>query len=550
MRRTLLALIGPLFIGPVLVALVLTASVGAGTRAASPAPLPVTATTFLVSGRGWGHGVGMSQYGALGFANEGRLHEDILAHFYPGTVLGPAPVGRVRVLVAESKPKLTISSKTPFRIRDVFGKIYALPAGPLELGPKLELTLKGVPTPLAGPVVVLPGRSPLELGAITSGMGATTIAYRGTLEVAVSATKLNAINVVGLEDYLAGVVPREMPAAWPAEALKAQAVAARSYALARRVRGKTFDLYADTRSQVYGGISAEDARATAAIKATVGQVLLHEGKLVDALFHSTSGGRTVSAAEAFGTAVPYLVSVDDPHSALSSLNRWGPTPVPDTTIRKGLGISTPVLGLQLVKGESGRVRSATITTAAGARTVTGGALRSGLGLRSTWITSLASLSLTRPGGPVVYGNTVTLRAGAKGIKNAVLAQRVGGLWTQVAARPAGGAFAFKAKLLAPTSFRLSAGVAAGPVLKVPVAPLVRISRQEGALGGTVTPASPGAAVQVQLLEGNGWLPAGEAVLDALGAFRTEPELIPGTYRVRVAPAAGFAEGLSAQLRIG
>jgi stage II sporulation protein D len=546
MRRTLLALIGPLSIGPALVALVLTASVDAGTRAAPPAP-PVTATTFLVSGRGWGHGVGMSQYGALGFANEGRLHEEILAHFYPGTVLGPAPVGRVRVLVAESRPRLTISSKTPFRLRDVFGKIHALPAAPLELGPKLEVTLKGVPTPLAGPVVLLPGKSPLELGAAT--MGGTTSAYRGTLEVAVSGTKLNAINVVGLEDYLAGVVPREMPAAWPAEALKAQAVAARSYALAHRVRGKTFDLYADTRSQVYGGVAAEDPRATAAIKATAGRVLLHEGSLVDALFHSTSGGRTVSAAEAFGTAVPYLVAVDDPHSALSTLNRWGPTPVPDTTIRKGLGISSPVLGLQLVRGESGRVRSATVMTAGGAKTVTGGSLRTGLGLRSTWITSLASLSLTRPGGSVVYGGATTVSASAKGIKNAVLAQRVNGAWTQVAARPTGGAFAFKAKLVAPTSFRLSAGAVTGPVLKVPVAPLVRISRQDGGLGGTVTPASPGAAVQVQVLEGEAWLPAGEAVLDELGAFRAELELTPGTYRVRVAPAAGFAEGLSPQLRI-
>ena len=548
MRRTLLALIGPLSIGPALVALVLTASGDAGIRAVSPPP-PVTATTFLVSGRGWGHGVGMSQYGALGFATEGRLHDEILAHFYPGTVLGPAPVGRVRVLVAEAKPRLTIASKTPFRIRDVFGKIYPLPAGPLELGPKLELTLKGVPTPLVGPVVLLPGKSPLELGAITSGTGATTIAYRGTLEVAVSATKLNAINVVGLEDYLAGVVPREMPAAWPTEAVKAQAVAARSYALAHRVRGKTFDLYADTRSQVYGGLAAEDARATAAIKATAWLVMLHEGKLVDALFHSTSGGRTVSAVEAFGTAVPYLVAVDDPHSALSPLNRWGPTAVPDTTVRKGLGISSPVLGLQLVKGESGRVRAATVTTAAGARTVTGGALRTGLGLRSTWITSLASLSLTRPAGPVVYGSAVTLRAGAKGIKNAVLAQRVEGRWTQVAARPAGGAFAFKAKLLAPASFRLSAGAVAGPVIKVPVAPIVRISWQRGGLGGTVTPASPGAAVQVQVLEGDKWIPAGEAVLDEHGAFRADIQLTAGTYRARIAPAAGFAEGLSPQLRI-
>ncbi len=536
MRRTSLALIGPVLIG---LAFVLTASVDAGVRVPAPPPSPVTATTFLVSGRGWGHGVGMSQYGALGFANEGRRYEEILAHFYPGTVLGPAPVARVRVLVAESKPTLTVSSKAPFRVRDAFGKTYAVPAGPLELGPKLELTLNGVPTPLADPIVFLPGRSPLELATV----------YRGRLEVAVSAKKLNAINVVGLEDYLAGVVPREMPAAWPAEALKAQAVAARSYALAHRVAGKSFDLYADVRSQVYGGIAGEDARATAAIKATVGQVLLYDGKLVDALFHSTSGGRTIAAAEAFGTAVPYLVGVEDPHSALSPVHRWGPTPVTDATIRKGLGIASPVLGLQLVRSASGRVRSATVTTAAGAKTVTAGALRSALGLRSTWITALASLSLTRPAGPVVYGRGVTLRADAKGVKNAVLARRVDGIWTEVAAAPAGGALAFKAKLLTPSSFRFSAGAAAGPVLKVPVAPLVKASAQEGGLGGSVTPASPGAAVQIQRLEGDEWLPVAEAVLDELGGFRAELELAAGTYRARVAPANGFAEGLSPQLRL-
>src|SRR5688500_3993537 len=173
MRRTLLALIGPLSIGPALVALVLTASVGAGTRAASPAPPPVTATTFLVSGRGWGHGVGMSQYGALGFANEGRTFDEILAHFYPGTALGPAPVARVRVLVSEARVSLTISSKAPYRVRDVFGTTYALPAGAVRLGPNLELVLNGAPTALAGPIVFLPGKAPLETGT----------AYRGQLEV-------------------------------------------------------------------------------------------------------------------------------------------------------------------------------------------------------------------------------------------------------------------------------------------------------------------------------------------------------------------------------
>src|SRR5215211_7312397 len=92
MRRTLFALIASGLIGAALVG---AAAVDARGRTVSTAPAPVTATTFLVSGRGWGHGVGMSQYGALGFANAGRTHEQILAHYYAGATLGPAPVAQV-----------------------------------------------------------------------------------------------------------------------------------------------------------------------------------------------------------------------------------------------------------------------------------------------------------------------------------------------------------------------------------------------------------------------------------------------------------------------
>ena len=97
MRRTLLAL--------TCLGLALAVAAAAARRAPAPtAPASVTATTFLVSGRGWGHGVGLSQYGALGYANEGWTYDQIIAHFYPGTELGPAPVARVRVLIAESRP--------------------------------------------------------------------------------------------------------------------------------------------------------------------------------------------------------------------------------------------------------------------------------------------------------------------------------------------------------------------------------------------------------------------------------------------------------------
>src|SRR6187401_581026 len=104
MRRTLLAL-------TFLVLAPATVAADAARRAPAPAAPPsVTATTFVVSGRGWGHGVGLSQYGALGYANEGWTYDQIIAHFYPGTELGPAPVARVRVLIAEAVPKLTIVS--------------------------------------------------------------------------------------------------------------------------------------------------------------------------------------------------------------------------------------------------------------------------------------------------------------------------------------------------------------------------------------------------------------------------------------------------------
>ena len=190
MRRMLLALTG--------LVLALAASALAGPRAPVPAkPAAVTATTFVVSGRGWGHGVGMSQYGAMGYANDGWTYDQILSHFYVGAELGPAPVAKVRVLVGEAKGAVKLRSKVPFRVRDVFGKTYPLPAGELVLGPKLWVTVNGAPTELAGPILFLPGTEPLELDR----------PYRGQIEVGVTGQKLNAVNVVGLEQYLQGVVP-------------------------------------------------------------------------------------------------------------------------------------------------------------------------------------------------------------------------------------------------------------------------------------------------------------------------------------------------------
>jgi SpoIID/LytB domain protein len=364
------------------------------------------------------------------------------------------------------------------------------------------------------------------------------------VSVSVTAGKLDAVNVLGLEQYLQGVVAQEMPSAWPEEALKAQAVAARSYALAHLVRGKHFDVYADVRSQVYGGIQGEHPRTTAAVQATKGEVILWEGKPADALFHSTSGGTTLDAAEVFGKPVPYLVGVEDPHSALSPVHRWGPTPVAEATLRKGLKLRAPVTALKLTRGASGRVSRVDVTAGTVSTRISGADLRRAAGLRSTWITQLATLSVTRPGGPVVYGRSIVVTGKAAGVKGAQLQQRVDSAW-----KPVGGpGLKARVKPLAPTSVRIVAGKLTGPVLKVPVAPLVTARASGRTVTGKVTPVAPGATVELQLGSERGWVTTAQTTTGPAGEFSVAlPE--PGVYRARVAPAGGFAEGLSAEIAL-
>ena len=195
----------------------------------------------------------MSQYGAYGYAQHGSTFQQILAHYYPGTTLGPAPVTTIRVLLADKKKALTIASEVPFTVRDGAGRSVPVDAGTLKLTP--ALTVAG--TKLTAPLRVLPGKGgPLTL----------TRAYRGRIDVDVVDGRLRALNVLPLEQYLYGVVPAEMPSAWAPEALKSQAVAARSYALATRQVGAPFDVYSDTRSQMYLGIASETPATNAAVE--------------------------------------------------------------------------------------------------------------------------------------------------------------------------------------------------------------------------------------------------------------------------------------------
>lgn len=148
--------------------------------------------------------------------------------------------------------------------------------------------------------------------------------YRGKFRLMRNNNQINVINIVSLEEYLYGVVPREVPQHWPMEALKAQAIAARTYALSRmEVRAnRTFDMVATQSDQVYGGIDSERERTTQAVNATRGIIIVYDGEPITSYYHSNSGGMTEDSLAAFGFRRSYLRSINDPHSRNTPGYQW------------------------------------------------------------------------------------------------------------------------------------------------------------------------------------------------------------------------------------
>jgi SpoIID/LytB domain protein len=324
---------------------------------------PTQAAVFVVHGHGWGHGVGMSQWGARGLAQHGWGWQRILGHYYPGTRISHVDHVRIRVLVAQRRSRIAISSKTPFRIVDARGRS--------RLQRRRIVFRSRRWHGLRPPLRIVAGAQPLAL----DGAG-----YRGELVVR---RGISVVDDLPLERYLRGVVPWEMPSHWNADALRAQAVAARTYALATRNPGWTFDLYADTRDQMYGGIRAEKRSTNLAVGATAGRILTWDGEPARTYYFSTSGGRTESSHDAFRSGVvPYLRSVPDPYDA---------GPHHDWTYRFTTGQLARRLGVTGIASIGVRVngsgRAATVVLRerlGGRRTIDGDAFRSALDLPSTW----------------------------------------------------------------------------------------------------------------------------------------------------------------------
>lgn len=211
--------------------------------------------------------------------------------------------------------------------------------------------------------------------------------YRGRVLVTAAGGKLAAVNYVDLEDYLYSVVGSEMPTSWPQAALQSQAVAARSYALYKRSRQRNplYDLDATTASQVYKGIAQEAPSTITAVDTTANQVVTYGGQVIEAIFHSSSGGHTENASEVWSSDVPYLRGVED-YDQNAPVFRWQETfSLSDFSNRVGgvgqvRSIGTPRLTTQ------GRVATISIAGDGGTQTVKGSDIRTALRLRSTRFT--------------------------------------------------------------------------------------------------------------------------------------------------------------------
>jgi len=517
-----------------------TAFLGAP-RAAPPAPTTTTLTAssvLVVSGHGWGHGMGMSQWGAFGYATHGWQTGRILAHYFPGTALGRAATPTIRVQLVREK-KTTLAATAPWSVTDATGKTTALdPTTPLVLTPELAVGGQSLTAP-----ITFRSTQPLSVDGKS---------YRGRIVVAPAGKALQVVDVVGLESYVKGVVPEEMPSNWPAAALQAQAIAARSYVLANLVRGGTFDVYDDSRSQIYGGAAAETAAASAAVEATRRQILTYDGKPADAMFSSSSGGRTDSAADAIGMTIPYLVSVADPYDTLSPYHDWGPVLLDVAKVAKALHVPATIDDIQVSSDAGGRVHTATVLTAEGASaTFSGARLRAALGLRSTWFTP-SLLQLQQPVRPVTYGGAGSLTGFARGVSGTVSleSKSAGGDWTAAGDLVIGadGSFSSIVRPQATTIYRLAWGNVRAAQARVRVEPLLAVQQSATGIEGTVKPQLEGAAVELQQQGGATWTTAATTSTDTSGAW-SFAQPAAGTYRVRVAPGHGLVPAVSATLQV-
>lgn len=491
-------------------------------------------TALIVTGHGWGHGVGMSQWGAYGYALHGWNYKRILSHYYPGTKMAGTGEAHVRVLLTRGANTVTIGCAAPMRVTDGRRLTRKLAAGVYGIGPKLALPVRrhGL------------GLSFGHLAVFDCARAALTFdgrAYHGTLLVRSDGSHVSVVNSLALDTYLRGVVPSESPSHWPLAALEAQAVAARSYAVYELRPNAFYDLVPTTADQVYGGIRAETPRSDKAVYATLGQVLTYNGQVARTYYSSSSGGRTEAVEDAWpGSApIPYLRSVPDPYDTYSPHHDWGPYELSSTRLAARLGLGSPVEWVSVHRNAAWRVTSVDFRLASGAlANRSGERIARALHLLSTWF-SVGELQLSASSTRVSYGSPITVAARAPNVKGALLLQRLGtGVWRTL--KEVTGPTQLRVQPHANVAYRLVLPGTSGTSVSVAVAPRLRVQALgPRLLAGEVLP-RPDGSVEVWRRERGRWRVVAHPILDSRGKFRTPLPLRPVDYRITVAAGVSLA----------
>ncbi len=526
---------------PVAILIALASAAGA---AASP--------IFVLKGHGWGHGVGMSQYGAYGRASAGKDYKQILGFYYDGTNVGLTTQNKIRVLLFGGVSSVTLRSSEDFTVGDkTLDRLMDWKLVPRD--GQVRVVGKGK---VGDPAIAKPGKGFLRVNGNR---------YRGDLKIFNHGGSLDVVNAVGMQGYLYGVVPSEMPHTWPAEALKAQAVAARGYAV-RAARAEWFDLYDDTRDQVYYGLDRPDdtpgeyAESTAAITATAGEVLKYSGDVISAYFSSSNGGRTAASVDTWGGSLPYLISKqDDFDGKFNPYRNWTEVLSP-RALQNRLGASRTPADAVVTERLSGRVATVRLTRPGWSQSITDPTgpgpeyFRGALGVRSSRF-DFGVLDAVPGKSETVCGARLRVNVLAREAHGVTLQRKRSNAssWTDMSLTEDDAAhFHAIDKPCRATSYRLHSSAANSGPESVKVAPKIVFSLTQPAndgLKGTVRPTSlAGQTVHVDRRRNDGtWNKnVGTATVQSDGKWHASFNAVPGTYRARLTPpsSTGLVPGVS------
>ena len=352
--------------------------------------------SFTIRGAGWGHGWGMSQYGAYGAARIGLSWKQILAFYYRGTRLSKLPNGtKIKVwITADNDNSLRVMPASGLAVSDTAGHRYTVPTGAKYTSWRISRSGAGYrlsyrtssgsyvtkSTGLTTGSWSFSTRSKIVKVILPHG---SVRPYHGTVALIKRGTGGRTVNKVLLEDYVKGVVPAEMPTSWAANAVKAQAVAARSYAvrLQKFAGNSGYDICDTTACQVYSGMARETSDGNAAVTATIGTIVTYQGVVALTQFASSNGGHSARGD------YPYLAAQRDPYDGVIKSQAWTRTLSTSSISRAWPSVGT-VKQLQITSRDGagawgGRVKAIKIIGTARTATVSGTTFQHIFGLRSS-----------------------------------------------------------------------------------------------------------------------------------------------------------------------